>query len=479
MSSTGPGIVSDRTTCGHPTTMSSEPATTTAVESDLQPRTMRKVAARLIPVLLVLYVIAYLDRVNVTFAQDKLQEDLGFSSAVYGFGAGVFFIGYFFLEVPSNLALHRFGARKWMARIMITWGIISACTMFVQGAASFYAVRFLLGVAEAGFFPGMILFLSYWFPGRERGKAVGFFMSAIAISYAIGAPISGGVMSVFDGVAGLEAWQWLFILEAIPALVAAGFVLWYLDDGPEDATWLADDEKRWLADRLSQEEEVRLARERHSVVGAMKDPRVLAFGFLYFCMVVNVYGLSFWVGEIVDKVGGLSDVGKGFVTAIPYSVAIVGLVVISRYSDRTGRRKPVVAVSMLIAAAAFALSTVVSPVAAIACLAVGLFFLLGTHPVFWAMPAAFLSGAAAAAGIALINSIGNLGGFVGPYLVGLVKDATGSTDGGLIVLACILVLGSFLATRVTHDPATEVVPSDRTGRFDRAPAPVEEAERVR
>src|SRR3954465_9707522 len=464
---------------GTPTGMSSEPVTAPTVESDLQPRTMRKVAARLMPVLLVLYVIAYLDRVNVTFAQDKLQEDLGFSGAVYGFGAGVFFIGYFLFEVPSNLALHKFGARKWMARIMVTWGLISACTALVNSAETFYLVRFLLGIAEAGFFPGMILFLSYWFPGRERAKAVGFFMSAIAISYAIGAPISGGVMSVFDGVAGLEAWQWLFILEAIPALVVAGFVLWYLDDGPEDATWLADDEKRWLADRLSQEEEVRLARERHSVLDALKDPRVLLFGLLYFCMVVNVYGLSFWVGEIVDKVGGLSDVGKGFVTAIPYTVAIVGMVLISRRSDRTGDRKGHVSVCLALGAVAFIVSTVVSPVAAIAMLAVGLFFLLGIHPVFWAMPAAFLSGAAAAAGIALINSIGNLGGFVGPYLVGLVKDATGSTDGGLLVLACILVLGSFLATRVTHDPATEVVPSDRTGRFDRAPAPVEEAERVR
>src|ERR671927_73046 len=208
---------------------------------DLQPRTMRKVAARLIPVLLLLYVIAYLDRVNVTFAQDKLQEDLGFCGAVYGFGAGVFFIGYFLLEVPSNLALHKFGARKWMARIMITWGVISACTMFVQSAASFYAVRFLLGVAEAGFFPGMILYLSYWFPARERARAVGFFMSAIAISYAIGAPISGGIMSAFDGVAGLKDWQWLFLLEAVPAIAGSLAVLRYLDDRPEDATWLAED----------------------------------------------------------------------------------------------------------------------------------------------------------------------------------------------------------------------------------------------
>jgi MFS transporter, ACS family, tartrate transporter len=447
-----------------------------AEPSELHTRTMRKVAFRLMPVLLGLYIIAYLDRVNVSFAQDRLEADLGFSGAVYGFGAGVFFISYFFFEVPSNLALHKFGARKWIARIMITWGIISACTMLVKGPLSFYLVRFLLGIAEAGFFPGMILYLSYWFPARERARAVGFFMSAIAISFAIGAPISGGIMSVFDGVAGLQDWQWLFVIEAIPALLAAVFVLFYLDDGPADAKWLAKDEKGWLADRLAGEEETRLSHARHSLGEVFKDRRVLLFGLLYFCMVVNVYGISFWVGEIVGKVGGLSDVGKGFVTAIPYSVAIVGLVVLSRHSDRTGERKLHVAIPLAIAAVAFVISTMVSPVAAIAALTVGLFFLLGAHPVFWAMPAALLSGAAAAAGIAMVNSIGNLGGFVGPYLVGLMKDATGSTDGGLVTLAVILAFGSFLATRVAHDPALERPPEPGSrqpggGRFVRTDVP--------
>jgi ACS family tartrate transporter-like MFS transporter len=445
---------------------------------ELQTRTMRKVARRLIPVLLGLYIIAYLDRVNVSFAKDQLQEDLGFSGAVYGFGAGVFFISYFFLEVPSNLALHRFGARKWMARIMVTWALISACTMLVTGPLSFYAVRFLLGAAEAGFFPGMILYLSYWFPGRERARAVGFFMSAIAISFALGAPISSGSMSVFDGVAGLHDWQWLFLIEAIPALLAGIFILFWLDDGPQDAKWLAEDEKRWLAQRLEGEQEARLARTRHSLAEVFKDRRVLAFGVLYFCMVVNVYGLSFWVGEIVDKVDGLSDVAAGFVTAIPYTVAIAGLVLISRHSDRTGERKLHVAVALAIAAVSFAVSTIVSPIAAIAAIAVGLFFLLGAHPVFWAMPAALLSGPAAAAGIALINSIGNLGGFVGPYLVGLLEDATGSTNGGLVVLAVILGFGSFLATRVVHDPVVERDPLERTGRFVRKEEPAMETQPV-
>src|SRR4051812_39568652 len=307
-----------------------------AEESELHTRTMRKVAVRLIPVLLGLYIVAYLDRVNVTFAQDKLESDLGFSGAVYGFGAGVFFIAYFLLEVPSNLALHRFGARKWIARIMITWGVISSCMLFVRGEWSFYALRFLLGMAEAGFFPGMILYLSFWFPARERAKAVGFFMSAIAISYAIGAPISGGIMSVFGGVAGLQDWQWLFLIEGIPAILAGIFVLFYLDDGPADAAWLADDEKHWLADRLAGEEEARLERERHSVGEAMKDRRVLVFGLLYFTMVVNVYGISFWVGEIVDQIGGLGDGAQGFVTAIPPTGGLFRLRLISPPPHRPG-----------------------------------------------------------------------------------------------------------------------------------------------
>jgi D-galactonate transporter len=372
--------------------------------------------------------------VNVSFAQDKLESDLGFSGAVYGFGAGIFFIGYFLLEVPSNLALHRFGARKWMARIMVSWGLISGLTMLVTGPVSFYAVRFLLGVAEAGFFPGMILYLSYWFPARERARAVGYFMSAIAISYAIGAPISGGVMSALGGVAGLKDWQWLFLIEAVPAVIAGIVVYFKLPDGPAEAKWLEPRERDWLLERLEGEERVRLRHERHTLGEVLRDRRVLAFALLYFTMVINVYGLSFWVGEIVDKIGGLSDVGKGFVTAIPYTVAIVGMVLIPRYSDRTGDRKRVTAVALGIGAVAFATSTVLGPVGAVAALAVGLFFLLGAHPVFWTMPSALLSGAAAAAGIALINATGNIGGFVGPYLVGLMKDATGSTDGGLVTL---------------------------------------------
>jgi sugar phosphate permease len=278
-------------------------------------------------------------------------------------------------------------------------------------------------------------------------------------------------MSVFDGVAGLRDWQWLFLIEAVPAVLAGVFVLFYLDDSPKDAAWLEDDEKRWLATRLEGEERARLHAERHTVGEAMKDRRVLAFGLLYFCMVVNVYGLSFWVGEIVDNISGLSTVAKGFVTAIPYTVAIVGLVLISRRSDRTGERKRHVAAPLVIAAVAFAVSTFVSPVAAVAALAVGLFFLLGAHPVFWTMPAALLSGTAAAAGIALINSIGNLGGFVGPYLVGLISDATGSTDGGLLVLAAILIAGAVLATRVAHDPALERAPREEEPRFTRDGVP--------
>jgi sugar phosphate permease len=300
-------------------------------------------------------------------------------------------------------------------------------------------------------------------------------MSAIAISYAIGAPISGAIMSVFGGVAGLEDWQWLFLLEALPALVAGVLIFLKLPDGPEDAGWLDADEKRWLQTTLDGEDQ---RRERHSIAEVLKDRRVLLFAVLYFTMVVNVYGLSFWVGEMVDKINGVSDVAKGFVTAIPYAVAIVGMVVIPRYSDRTGERKRVVAACLALAAFAFAASTVVGPVAAIGALAIGLFFLLGVHGVFWTMPTALLSGAAAAAGIAAINSVGNIGGFVGPYLVGLVKDATGSTDGGLVALAAILMFGSAIALKTAHEKGLERPPEEtvRSGRFDRSKAP--EAQRA-
>jgi len=316
------------------------------------------------------------------------------SAGDFGFAVGTFYWAYFLFEVPSNVIMEKVGARIWIARIMITWGLISGLTAFITGSTSFLIIRFLLGAAEAGFFPGMILYLSYWFPARERARAVGVFMSAIAISYAIGAPISGGIMSVFGGVAGLEDWQWLFLIEAIPALVAGVLVWWKLPDSPQDAGWLDADQKRWLAERLEGEEQARLQRERHTLGEVLKDRRVLLFAVLYFTMVINVYGLSFWVGEIVDQIKGVGDVGKGFITAVPYTVAIVGMVVIPRYSDRTGERKKVVSACLVAAAAAFVVSTVVSPVAAIPALAVGLFFLLGVHGVFWTMPTALLSGAA-------------------------------------------------------------------------------------
>ena len=421
---------------------------------------MRKVAARLMPVLLGLYIIAYLDRVNVTFAQDKLESDLGFSGAVYGFGAGIFFIGYFFLEVPSNLALHRFGARKWIARIMITWGIISACTMFVQGPLSFYAVRFLLGIAEAGFFPGMILYLSYWFPARERARAVGFFMSAIAISYAIGAPISGGD---HVGVRRRRRPRGLAVAvphrgdpgDRSPASSSSGSC----DDGPRGRGLArATTRRRWLG--RAPRGRGAGAPARASATRSARRSRTAAcssFGLLYFCMVVNVYGLSFWVGEIVDQIDGLGDVGKGFVTAIPYAVAIVGMVAdlapLRPHRRAQARRRGPASRSP---PSRSSLSTVVGPVAAIAALAVGLFFLLGAHPVFWTMPAALLSGAAAAAGIALINSIGNLGGFVGPVprRPGQGRDRLdrrrpGRARGDPRSSARVL------ATRVAHDPELE------------------------
>ena len=332
--------------------------------------------------------IAYLDRVNVTFAQDRLEEDLNFSGAVYGFGAGIFFIGYFLLEVPSNLALHRFGARKWMARIMITWGLISACTMFVSSPLSFYAVRFLLGIAEAGFFPGMILYLSFWFPARERARAVGVFMSAIAISYAIGAPVSGGIMSVLGGVAGLEDWQWLFLLEAIPAIARRrASSSSSSPDGPRGREVARRRREALARDHASPARSERKREKRHSIGQVIKDRRVLAFA-----APLLHDGRQRLRPLVLGRRDGRPDQrdrrrGKGFVTAIPYAVAIVGMIAhpaLQRPHGRAqGRRRPS---RLAVAAAAFVASTVIGPVAAIGALAIGLFFLLGVHRVFWTMP---------------------------------------------------------------------------------------------
>jgi MFS transporter, ACS family, tartrate transporter len=406
---------------------------------------LRKATWRLIPFLFLLYVVAYLDRVNVGFAALQMNDALGFNAAVYGFGAGIFFVGYFLFEIPSNLILQRVGARYWIARIMVSWGIVAVAMALVRDERTFYFLRFLLGVAEAGFFPGIILYLTYWFPTQDRARTVALFMTAVAISGVVGGPVSGLLLSM-HGLGGLEGWHWLFLLEGLPAIVLGVIVLFYLPDGPRHARWLSAEEQEWLVARLARDEQARGPAAGHTLREALSSPRIWLLCLLYLCMVVGNYGYGFWLPQIIEGFGQLTDFQIGVLSALPYLVASVGMVFIARHSDRTGERRWHVALSLAAAAIGLAASSVLqSPLLVMVALALAALGITGSYGPFWSLPTAILSGTGAAGGIALINSVGNLGGFFGPYLVGYVKNATQSFTGGLLVLAAIVLVGGALA----------------------------------
>jgi ACS family tartrate transporter-like MFS transporter len=423
----------------------------------VEKRTLAKVSWRLVPFLMVCYFIAYLDRVNVGFAALTMNKDLGISATAYGFGAGIFFFSYFIFEVPSNLALERFGARKWIARIMLSWGLLSGAMALVQGEYSFYLVRVLLGIAEAGFFPGIIFYLTLWFPGAYRARIVGWFMAAIPLSSVLGFPVSGLILNM-HGLGGLAGWQWLFIIEAAPAVILAFVVWFYLTDRPEDAHWLDPEERAWLSRRLAQEAQQKEDVHGISVVQALFNPKVLALSLVYFGAVATNYGTAFWLPQIV-KGFGLSNVATGFVSAIPYIVGTIGMVVWSRRSDAKMERKGHAAVAFLIAAAGIAGSTLVDdPTIKMIALSIGAFGVFAVLPVFWTFPTAFLSGAAAAAGIAVINSVGNLAGFFGPFIMGWLKDLTGNFATGLWAISACAVMGMVIVLLLRHDTHLEKAP---------------------
>jgi MFS transporter, ACS family, tartrate transporter len=402
----------------------------------------RRLRWRLLPYLLLLYVIAWFDRVNISFAALQMNADLGFSSAVYGLGGGIFFLGYALFEVPSNLILARVGARRWIARIMVTWGLISVAMMFVEGKWSFYALRFALGVAEAGFLPGILFYLAQWFPKAERARAVSWFMIGIPLSTVFGGPVAGLLLGL-DGWHGLQGWQWLFVLEGLPAVIF-GVVTWFwLPDTPRDVRWLSADEQRHVEKRVADENAAVL--ERHAGSGslrtAMLHPTVWLLCFVLFACQCGSYGLTLWVPQIVKNFSGYSDLMVGFVSAIPYIAATAAMLWIGFSSDRSGERFLHVALPSFVGAAGFAASAfIASPVPALAALTVAAMGDLCTRGPFWALPPRFLSGSALAAGIALINTFGSLGGFVGPTMVGYVRNATGGFTGGLLFLALLLVL---------------------------------------
>ena len=408
-----------------------------------------KARRRLIPFLFLLYVVSYLDRINVGFAALQMNAALGFSNVTYSLGAGIFFLSYTLLEIPSNVILARVGARRWIARIMISWGLVSAGMMFVRSATGFYVLRFLLGAAEAGFFPGIIYCLTRWFPARERARAIAGFMTAVVIAGIVGGPVSGTLLSL-DGVGGLAGWQWLFVVEGLPAVVLGFVVLRVLPEVPSQARWLTPAEQVALTTQL--EEEAALAGSKgsvHSVRGALTSGRMWLLAAVYFTIPVELYALSFWLPQIVKSASGASDFMVGILSAIPYAVAAVAMVVVGRHSDATGERRWHIALSAVVGGVALALSGfvrgVVPAIVLLSCATAGLASMLGP---FWAFATSFLGGIGAAAGIALVNSVGNIGGFVGPNIVGFVREATSEFAAGLAIVGAILVAGGALVLTV-------------------------------
>src|ERR1700689_916089 len=417
----------------------------TAAESRLADAALSKARRKLIPFLFVLYLVAYLDRINVGFASLQMNRELGLSEAVFGMGAGLFFLGYSIFEVPSNLILARVGARLWIARIMISGGMAAMTMIAVRGAASFFALRFILGLAEAGFFPGVILYLTFWFPAREQARAVALFMTATALAGVIAGPGSGALLEL-HGLAGLAGWEWLFILEGLPAVILGVLVLRFLPDGPNEAVWLEVDERIALYSRLERERGRSTQKRPRSLAAAISNSTVWILSSVYFAIVFGLYGVTFWLPQIIQTFGTRSDFEIGVLSAIPFFGAAVAMVLVGRASDLSGERRWHLAVSAAVGAAGLLLAaTTRAPVLSLGALSLAAVGIWGTFGPFWAMPPEFLSGTAAAGAIALINSIGNLGGFAGPYLVGMVKQATHGFAGAMLLMAASLVAGGVLA----------------------------------
>jgi MFS transporter, ACS family, tartrate transporter len=432
--------------------------------SEIELRTIKKVMRRLVPFLILCYFVAFLDRVNVGFAKLQMNEALGLTDTAYAIGAGLFFVAYFFLEVPSNLALNRFGARLWIARIMLSWGIVSMLFAFIQpistavgiaNETTFYILRFLLGVCEAGFYPGVIFYLTLWFPAVYRAQVVALFMLAIPFSSIVGAPISGALLDITG--AGLQGWQWLFIMEALPSILLAVGVVFYLTDRPALATWLKKEEIDWLDGRIEQEKQSKLA-AGHGHMGIKKfirDPRMLICSFVYFCLNAANYGVAFFLPTII-KGFGVTNFQAGLLAAVPFIFGAISMVLLGRNSDRTLKRREHVAFALLLAAVGVGGAGLVSaPVLVLGLLCVGQIGCSALPPLLWPIPTAFLTGASAAGGIAAINSIGNLSGFAGPYVMGYLKDLTGNFTTGLLVLGGCALIGAIVAMTLKQNPALE------------------------
>jgi sugar phosphate permease len=412
-------------------------------DESFEMKTYRKADVRLLPFLFLCYILAYLDRVNVGFAKLQMLKDLSLSDAGFATGAGIFFIGYFFFEVPSNVLLKKFGARMWIARIMISWGILSSCMMFVRGEWSFYALRFLLGIAEAGFFPGIIFYLTLWYPSRHRSTRTAWFVAAIAVSGVIGNPISGWIMDRLSGVMNLAGWQWLFLAEGIPSMVVGFWVIYYLDSSIEEVTWLTAEEKALLARNLLAEDQ---HKTQHKLRDAFNSRKVWVLSAIYFTLMIGLYGIAFWLPTIVKAFGIKGYLGVGLITAIPYGVAVVGMIFLSHHSDKTGERRLHYVLNVTVGAIGLILSGVFAsqPVLAVIFLSVGTLGVIGSMPLFWPLPSAFLAGTAAAAGIGVVNSVGNLGGYFGPNIPIWARAVSSDKSAALYIISVILIVGALL-----------------------------------
>ncbi|WP_174362609.1 MFS transporter [uncultured Caballeronia sp.] len=423
------------------------PASTVSLSKRDEAATFAKITWRLLPFLFLCYLCAYLDRINVAFAKLQMLKDLNFSDAVYGAGAGVFFVGYLLFEVPSNLLLLRVGARRWIARIMITWGIISAGMMFVTTPMSFYIMRFLLGVAEAGFIPAILFYLTYWFPASRRSKVTALFMTGIPMSGVVGGPLSGWIMTHMGGLHALAGWQWLFVLEGIPTALLGLIALFYLNDKVSDARWLSAPQRAFLERALNEERSPDLL---HSVKDGLMHPKVLLLSLIYFFFTMGLYGVSFWLPTLIKASGVQNTLDIGLLSAIPYAAAAIAMVLVSHSSDLRGERRWHLALPGIIGAAGlyFSVSYAHSTPIAMVALTIGTMGVMTTISQFWVLPPAILSGAAAAAGLAVANSVGSISGVVSPYVIGLIQTATGSTGNGVLGLAVSLVIGSVLVFTV-------------------------------
>ena len=420
------------------------------MSASVEQRTVRRITWRIVPFIMLLYFIAFIDRVNIGFASLTMNKDIGLSPSAFGFGAGIFFLGYFVFEVPSNLILEKVGARLWIARVMVTWGVISAAMAFVRGPVSFYALRFLLGAAEAGFFPGIILYLSYWFPARHRAGVTALFMAAAPVSTALGSPLSAALLEM-NGVLGFAGWQWLFVLEAIPAVVLGVVTFFFMTDRPAQARWLPGDERAWLVETMDAEVASRTGHASHSPWRGLFDPRVLALSLVYFGTSAGLYTLGIWAPQIIKQLG-VSSMTVGLLNAVPPTVSVVAMVLWARHSDRTGERSWHVVIACLLASAGLLMAGKVGASLAGVVLALTLvnIGISSAKAPLWSMPTLFLSGPAAAAGIATINSIGNLGGFVGPSMIGWIKQRTGSFAGGLYFVGALLVISAAVTLVLAH-----------------------------